>query len=291
MDKDKYRVSIIVPNYDRKGDLEILLPGILNQTFADYELIVIDDCSPDKSAVDYINDFIQGRHNMRLVENKENLGFVRTCNLGIKLANGDYICILTNDTEVKRDFIQRNVEIMDTDSSIGVLSCVIVDVEGRNWFSGGTMKSGYPVNMKDDFTGVRPVDFVAGTAPFYRREVFEQVGLLNEDLYMYHEDVEFCLRVNRRTNYRSCMFGEKLVTHHVGIADYASYKVNYYLHRNLILVTKKYSSESIPRVLLHYLREKANLLLVSVLKLNPRYLWHAIYIIRGTLDGLRTKIK
>lgn len=280
------KVSVIIPNYNRKRDLERLLPSIAKQTFRDYEVTIIDDFSPDKLAVEYIRGFIQDHKNMRLVENTENIGFVKTCNKGIKLSNADYICILTNDTEIAENFIQRNVEVMDSDSSIGVLSCIIVDKEGNNWFSGGSYKGWIPAWTTDDFQGVRSVDYVAGTACFYRKEVFDKVGLLNEYFVMYHEDVEFCLRVKTETNYKTCMFGEKLVIHNVGTADLATYKATYYMHRNLIFISKKYSPESIPRVLLYYLREIANLLLVSVLKLNPKYLLHIPHIIRGSLDGL-----
>jgi len=286
VDKDRRRVSIIIPNYNRKRDLERLLPSIANQTFVDYEVIIIDDFSPDKSAVEYIKEFVKDRNNIRLVENAENIGFVKTCNKGIKLANSEYVCILTNDTEVAANFIQRNVEIMDGDSSIGVLSSIIVDKDGNNWFSGGSLKGFIPVCMTDDFLGIRSVDYVAGTACFYPKVIFDKVGLLNEHLIMYHEDVEFCLRVHCMTDYRTCMLGEKLVIHRVEAADLGSYKATYYLHRNLLLISKKYSRKSLPRILLYYLRETANLLLVSVLKRNSDYLLHILPIMRGTLDGL-----
>ena len=223
---------------------------------------------------------------MHLVENSKNMGFVKTCNRGIKLSNSDYVCILTNDTEVATNFIQRNVEILDADMSIGVLSCIVVDRDGIIWFSGGIIKEGMPKNLRDDFQGVRSVDFVAGTAAFYRKAVFERIGLLNEDLVMYHEDVEFCLRVNHLTDYRTCMFGEKLVKHNVGPASLPPYKGFYYLHRNLILLLRKYSPRSIPSVLLHSLREIVNYLVVSVLQLSPIYLLYALYISGGTLAGL-----
>jgi GT2 family glycosyltransferase len=289
MGNSKNKVSIIIPNYNRKRDLERLLPSIANQTFVDYEVIIIDDFSPDKSAVEYIKEFVKDRNNIRLVENAENIGFVKTCNKGIKLAKSEYVCILTNDTEVAANFIQRNVEIMDGDSSIGVLSSIIVGKDGNNWFSGGSLQGCIPAWTADDFRGVRSVDYVAGTACFYRRGIFDKVGLLNEHLIMYHEDVEFCLRVNRLTAYKTCMFGEKLVVHNVGAGDSLPYKAIYYMHRSLILVSKKYRPKCIPRILLYYAREMANLLLVSVLKLNPRHLLYIAHIFKGTIDGLIEK--
>jgi GT2 family glycosyltransferase len=286
MGRGRYKVSIIIPNYNREKDLQRLLPSIAAQTFSDYEVIIIDDRSPDKSAVEYIKEFVKGRNNMRLVENAENIGFVKTCNKGIKLASSEYVCILTNDTEVAANFLQRNVEIMDADNTIGILSPVIVGKDGNIWFSGGSLRGFIPTCMTDDFRGIRAVDYVAGTACFYRKAIFNKAGLLDERLIMYHEDVEFCLRVHRMTDYRTCMFGEKLVTHHAEAADLASYQATYYLHRNLLLVWKKYSRKSLPKILLYYLRETANLLFVFVWKRNSDYLLHILPIMRGTLDGL-----
>jgi hypothetical protein len=211
---------------------------------------------------------------------------VKTCNTGIKLASGYYICILTNDTEVRNNFVERNVAIMDADSSIGVLSCIIVEQSGNVWFSGGSLKGWIPAMLRDDFKGVRTVDYVAGTACFYRRELFDEVGLLDEFLVMYHEDVEFCLRVRAETHYKTCMFGEKLVTHNVGSGGLLPAQATYYFHRNLILVLKKYAPKSIPRVLLFFLRELINLAFVSVSKLRPSYILLIFNIVKGSLVGL-----
>jgi GT2 family glycosyltransferase len=311
----KHKVSIIIPNYNGEEHLKRLLPSIANQNFDDYEVLIIDDCSPDRSVLDYIKSFIKDYRNFNLVENNENLGFVKTCNKGIGLSRGDYICLLNNDTEVKSNFVQRNVEILDADSSIGVLSCIIVDKHGKNWFSGGSFKSGLNVNLKDDFRGVRTVDWVAGTASFFRRNVFNRVGLLDEDFFMYHEDIEFCLRVRSKTNYKVCMFSDKLVTHYLGVSRVRSktnYKVCmfydklvthylgvspgynslYYLHRNYFILLKRYCPEYIPKALL--LRSLRNVVILTIsctLKLEPRYFFRKfINITKGTIDGLNNKL-
>lgn len=285
MDTDTHRVVVIIPNYNRMKDVERLLPSIASQTFDDYEVIIIDDFSPDKSTVEYLKDFIKDRKGMRLVENTENIGFARTCNRGIKLANGEYICILTNDTEVKSNFIQRNVQIMDSDSSIGVLSCIVVDKDGNTWSSGGSLRGWIPAILVDDFQGVRQVDYVAGTSCFYRRAVFDKVGLLNEHFGMYHEDIEFCMRVRTETNYKTCVFSEKLVAHYVASSSLVPRQRPYYLHRNHILLLRKYSPKTIPRVLMSYLREIANLAVVSFLKGDPGYFLPARHIVAGILAG------
>ena len=297
MEKDRYKVSIVIPNYNGEEFLKRLLPSIANQTFDDYEVIIIDDFSPDRSVLVYIQTFIKNYGNMRLIENGENLGFVGTCNKGIKLASGDYICVLTNDTEVKNNFVERNVEILDADSSIGVLSCIIVDQRGKNWFSGGSFKAGLSVNLRDDFQGIRSVDFAAGTACFYRREVFNKVGFLNEYYFMYHEDIEFCLRVRDETDYRVCMFPEKLVTHYLrclepGQPDLAQRAkiASYYGPRNYMVLLRRHCPEYIPKVLLHNMWEIIRWLALIMLRPKPKsflsFFQFIVLFISGTLAGL-----
>lgn len=296
MQERKSKVTIVIPNYNGREYLQMLLPSIVNQTYSEYDVIIIDDCSPDRAAVEYIKEFIAARENMQLVENRGNLGFVRTCNKGFKLATGDYVCLLTNDTEVKPNFLERNVAVMDGDSSIGVLSCIIADQDGNNWFSGGIFRAGHRVNLTDDFHGVRRVDWVAGTAPFYRREVFDAVGFLSEDFVMYHEDIDFCLRVAEKSNYKICALSDKLVTHHLwrltpGRPNLRkASRIAYYGHRNHILLLKKYSPKHIPKILLYSVGDIVILVAVPARRMQPRdfllSLVMTVLVIGGTLVGL-----
>jgi len=290
MGNSKKKVSIIIPHYNQKECLEVLLPSIANQTFTDYEVIIIDDCSPDKSVAEYIKSFIKDYKNMRLVENAENMRFIKTVNKGIKLAEGDYICLLNSDTEVKSNFVQRNVEIMDADPSIGGLTCILVDKDVKNWFSGGRFKNGFIMNLVDEFNGIRLVDFVAGTACFYQKEVFDKIGLFDENFAMYHEDVEFGLRMKAKTNYKACVFAEKLVVHY-GVPSIPSADFYYYLSRSHMMLLRRYEKRYIPVTLfVHTLRQIAGLLLISLLKRDGKPLLLSKHVIRGTLDGLAGRL-
>lgn len=291
MAKGRSKVSIIIPHYNQKECLEVLLPSIANQTYTDYEVIIIDDFSPDRSVVEFIKSFIKDYKHMRLIENAENMRFIKTVNTGIKLAKGDYVCLLNSDTAVKNSFVSRNVEIMDANPSIGGLTCIVVDKDGKNWFCGGQFKNGRMVNLVDDFQGTRTVDFVAGTACFYRREVFDKIGLFDENFLMYHEDVEFGLRMKARTKYKACTFAEKLVVHYV-VPSIPQGDIYYYLSRSHMMILKRYSKRYIPTVLLFYtLRQVANLLFVSVTKLDEKALLSSLHIVRGILSGLITRTR
>ncbi len=286
------KASIIIPHYNQVKFLKTVLPSIANQTFQDYEVIIIDDCTPDPSAVEFIKRFIKDYKNMRLVENTENLRFIKTVNKGIRLSDGKYICLLNCDTEVKSNFVERNVDILDSDPSICGLSCIIVDRCGKNWWTGGAFKKGSPVNLTDDFEGIRPVDFVAGTAAFYRKEIFRKIGLFDESYRMYHEDVEFGLRINAQTNYQLCAFSEKLVVHYQ-VNSIPGPEVLYLLSRNHIFMVRKYLPRSLPLAILKYFTDRATMLADDVLGLHPlAFFIHLAgfrHVIRGIYAGLSQK--
>ena len=279
------KVSIVIPHYNQVEYLKRLLPGVANQTFQNYEVIIIDDFTPDRSVPGQVREFIRGYPKMRLVENVKNVGFVRTCNKGIELAKGDCVCLLNQDTEVRENFVQRNVEIMDADPSIGALSCIVVDNEGKNWFTGGMFEKGLAVNLQDDFQGIRTVDWIAGTAPFYRKEVFDKIGLLDESFLMYHEDVDFGLRMKAKTGYKACVFAEKLVVHYI-VPSIPRGDFYYYVNRNSVVLARRYGKRYLPKILLHNLRWATTMFLGSIARLDRKRLPCAQGIIRGTWDGL-----
>jgi GT2 family glycosyltransferase len=288
------KVTIIIPHYNQKECLQRLLPSVDGQTFKDFEVIIIDDRTPDEATVLFIQDFVKDRPYMHLVQNAENMRFIKTCNKGIRLAKGEYICLLNSDTDIESTFVERNVEIMDSDPAIGALSCVVVDQRGKNWFSGGRYRHGGSVNLTDDFQGLHQCDFVAGTASFYRRDIFEKIGLFDEIYTMYHEDVEFGLRIAAQTDYRVCMFSDKLVTHYLvpSIPRSESY---YYQSRNLFLILRQYFHSRayyiyLMNVLfLHIPRTIAVTVLLSMRKRSLRAFlasFRSLHMIRGAYDGL-----
>ena len=293
MESATVAVSIIIPHYNQVECLKVLLPSIANQTFDSYEVIIIDDFTPDRSAPEYIRSLIKDYPKMRLVENTENMGFVKTVNRGIGLSNGEYICLLNQDTEVKKNFVERNVEILDADASIAGLSCVIVDKYGKNWCTGGTLDGGFFVNLTDDFEGIRIVDFVSGTAAFYRKEVFNKIGLFDGSFLMYHDDVEFGLRIRAETDYKICAFSDKLVVHYL-VNSMPGAEMYYLFGRNPILMVRTYFPQLLTRVIVKYLTDMVRTLTKDIVGLHPWVFFADLrrfrHILRGIFSGLRQKL-
>jgi len=296
MSDKKIKVSIIIPHYNQKDCLQKLFPTIVDQTYKDFEVILIDDCTPDKATITFVLDFIKDKPNMHLMYNEVNMRFVKTVNRGITLAKGEYICLLNSDTEVKNNFVQRNVEILDSDPDIGGVTCTIVDQHGKNWFSGGRYRHGLPSNLKDDFQGIRSADFIAGTAAFYRKVIFDRIGLFDENFIMYHEDVEFGLRVKHCTDYRLCTFSDKLVAH-ILVPSIPGSELWYYDSRNLMFIARKYTPINIPTVIVNIMFFKVCMYLilatVGVLfgkfSLSKRWVSFAFASFRGAVEGITAK--
>lgn len=296
MSDKKIKVSIIIPHYNQKDCLQKLFPTIVDQTYKDFEVILIDDCTPDKATITFVLDFIKDKPNMHLMYNEVNMRFVKTVNRGITLAKGEYICLLNSDTEVKNNFVQRNVEILNSDPDIGGVTCTIVDQHGKNWFSGGRYRHGLPSNLKDDFQGIRSADFIAGTAAFYRKVIFDRIGLFDENFIMYHEDVEFGLRVKHCTDYRLCTFSDKLVAH-ILVPSIPGSELWYYDSRNLMFIARKYTPINIPTVIVNIMFFKVCMYLilatVGVLfgkfSLSKRWVSFAFASFRGAVEGITAK--
>jgi GT2 family glycosyltransferase len=292
MGNEKVKVSIIIPHYNQKDCLQGLFPNLVDQTYKDFEVILIDDCTPDEATIDFVREFIKDKPNMHLVQNSVNMRFVKTCNRGITLAKGEYLCFLNSDTTLKNNFIQRNVEILDSDATIGGLTCIVVDKSGQNWFSGGRYSNGFPTNLKDDFQGLRLVDFIAGTAAFYRKEVFDRIGLFDENYIMYHEDVEFGLRVRQLTEYQLCTFSDKLVTHLI-IHSIPGLNFIYFESRNLILLSRRFAPQYLPKLIISILWHAAARFIgasLSILTLKPLSsilkIRRAAASLHGAFDGI-----
>lgn len=293
MSDKKVKVSIIIPHYNQKDCLERLFPNLVDQTYKDFEVILIDDCTPDEATITFVRDFIKDKPNMHLVQNETNMRFVKTVNRGITLATGEYICLLNSDTEVKNNFVQRNVDILDSNPGIGGVTCTIVDEHGKNWFSGGRYRNGIPSNLKDDFQGIRSADFIAGTAVFYRKVIFDRTGCFDENFIMYHEDVEFGLRVKHCTDYRLCTFSDKLVAH-IQVPSIQGSELLHHDSRNMMLMAREYTPINIPTVIVYMMLFKVckffiyavAAFLLGKFSSSKRLMSFAIASFRGTLEGI-----
>ncbi len=144
------KVSIIVPNYNHAKYLSERFQSIINQTFSDYELIVLDDCSSDDSLLilqQWIEKFIQPT---RLIVNEKNSGSpFHQWNLGVSKARGQYIWIAESDDACAPTLLAENVKMLDSNPQVGIAFCqsILVDEKSERLHS---FNENYTFTFKTD---------------------------------------------------------------------------------------------------------------------------------------------
>ncbi len=188
-------VSVIVLNYNA-GDLLLnCIESIKKSSYSNIEILVVDNISSDESHIKCKEKFPE----IKLIENKENLGYCGGNNVGIKQAKGDYIVILNPDTIVDSNWID---ELLSAQNEFGdglyqpkILSLnenEIIQSTGNmlHVFGFGFARDkGKKLSNKKE--AIEKIGYASGTCLFTSRKVIEKIGLLDEFLFLYHDDLDF----------------------------------------------------------------------------------------------------
>ncbi len=199
-------LSIIIVNWNGGQVLLDCLASIYAHTPPlPFEVIVVDNASTDGSPERVAAGFPQ----VRLIQAGRNLGFAGGNNLGLQAAQGRFLLLLNNDTLVREKALGRMVAAMQADPSIGILGCRLLNPDGTLQRSCGLFPTLWtkfldltmlyrlvPVYRLGhwDYAGERDVDWLSGACLLLRREVYEQIGGLDEGYFMYLEDADLCRR-------------------------------------------------------------------------------------------------
>jgi glycosyltransferase involved in cell wall biosynthesis len=109
-------VSIITPMYNNEAVIEETISSVINQTYTNWELILIDDCSSD-STISRVEAFTKNTTRIKIFKHQENRGAAEARNLGTKMATGNYIAFLDADDLWKKNKLERQVEVLKTEST------------------------------------------------------------------------------------------------------------------------------------------------------------------------------
>ena len=196
--QNKPLVSVVILNFNGEKFLRKFFSSIYNQTYPHIEWILVDNASTDGSV-----EFIQENFpRVRIVRNRKNLGVPGGNNQGIKVARGRYILLLPNDVKVDKHCVEELVDFMEKNPRAGMATCKVVYMKDPTLInSTGTLL------MKDFFTlnrGIGEKDegqydkaeevFGTYTAAIYRREVFEEGGLFDEDYFIQRDEDDISMR-------------------------------------------------------------------------------------------------
>ena len=220
-------IYIILINYNGYKDTIDCVNNLKKINYKNYKIIVVDNASSDDS-VEILNEELK---NCTIIKSKKNLGFAGGNNLGVNYAldhKADYILLLNNDTIVEPQFLNNMLNSFSIGSKIGIVGCKIMYYSQKNiiWYGGGYIDwfkfIGVHYGMRQIDKGQcdnkKEIDFVTGCCMLVKREVFEKVGLLSEDYFMYFEDVDFCVKV-KNAGFVMWYNPEAIIYHKVGLSS------------------------------------------------------------------------
>lgn len=226
------KVTVIIPNYNGIEYLKECLKSLEEQTFQDFSVIIVDNCSTDGS-VEFIK---QSYPEITLFEMDENYGFSIAVNKGIRESRTKYVILLNNDTVIHKDYIKELYNHISTSKKIFSVSSKMISYRDRTvmddagdlytvlgWaFQRGVRR---PV---DEFNEPKRVFAACAGAAIYRRDVFKEIGLFDEMHFAYLEDIDVGYRA-RIEGYRN-EYCPTAIVYHVGSATsgatvYSDFKV------------------------------------------------------------------
>lgn len=175
------KVSILIPLYNTREDhLRDAVDSILNQTFTDFELVIVDDGSTDPHIMQTIRSYDDTR--IRFFVNPKNLGISSTRNRLLDLARGEYLAIMDHDDVSLPDRLQKQVAYLDANPQVGVLSCFAEYFQDRHgvWC--------YPVEDEDIRQALMLESVVIHSAAMLRKRVLVENGIHYEERFSPAED-------------------------------------------------------------------------------------------------------
>lgn len=230
-------VSIIIVSYNTEDFVKKCLDSIFKSKLKDveYEIILIDNASSDNTIKEIKEKFPE----VKLIENRENFGFSRACNQGVKISRGKFILFLNPDTELEEKTISYMIEFMNSHKSVGASTCFVRLPSGKldngahrgfptpwssfSYFSGlsrlfpkSKLFSGYTLGWLD-LKKTHEVDSLVGAFMLVRRIAGDEAGWWDEDYFFYGEDIDFCYKLKEK-GWKIYFVPDVSVLHHKGIA-------------------------------------------------------------------------
>ncbi|QCC51728.1 glycosyltransferase family 2 protein [Halapricum salinum] len=269
------RVACVVLNWNSYDDTANCLDSLLDVSYDNLDLILVDNGSTDGSGERLAESFPE----VTTILNETNLGFGAGMNIGIERAldrGADYVVITNNDIVVEnRELFSRLAGVMERSEEIGMLTPTVMEWPDTEtvWFEQGYVdeRSGNASHMQSHHSlpnlrfdpeigdtspfaedGLLPNDYVPLCFAVIRAEVFDEIGLLPEDYFMYYEDIEFATKM-RNHGYRIATDTESEVYHRVSGSSGGDQSplAEYYTVRNRLLLVRRGSTYGLPAYLIY----------------------------------------
>ncbi len=251
-------VSVIVVNYNVRDLLEQCLRSIHRACeHLDAEVLVVDNASRDSSSQMVKDKFPW----VQLIQNQVNVGFSRANNQALERARGRYFLLINPDTLAREDSVQTMMDFMDAHPEAGAAGCKILNPDGTLQLS---CRRSFPtpwvalskilglgrifprsrVFGKYNLTYLNPdrtaeVDALSGSFMFLRRETLKEIGLLDEQFFMYGEDLDLCYRV-RKAGWKIYYVPATQIIHYKGQSTESSVSTVLDFYRAMYIFVRKH---------------------------------------------------
>jgi len=207
-------LSIVIVSYNVSSFLDQALTTLEDSARGfEHEVFVVDNASSDDSVA-----MVRKKHpKVHVIVNTENLGFAKANNRALKEVSGRYVLLLNPDTVLRHDTLRIMVDFLDTHEDAGAAGCKVINPDGSlqlacrrgfptpgvaffkmvglaNLFPKSKKFGAYNLTYLDPDT-VAEVDAISGSFMMLRKELFDTVGLLDEEFFMYGEDLDYCYRI------------------------------------------------------------------------------------------------
>lgn len=207
--KEQPLVSILIPNKDHAADLKKCMDSIEEKsTYRNFEFIIVENNSTEEETFAYYKE-IEKRDNVRVLYYKEDFNYSRINNFGAKEANGEYVLLLNNDTEmIEPDSIKEMLDVcMRPD--VGIVGAKLIFEDNTIQHAGviigfgGVAGHAFIGQDRDDngyfsrIISVQDLSAVTAACLMVRRSVFDEVEGLNEEFKVAFNDIDFCLKVRK----------------------------------------------------------------------------------------------
>lgn len=244
----KEKIYVIILNYNNYYDTFNCIDSLLKNS-NEICIVIVDNHSANSS----FEEITRNYPNITCLKTDYNGGYAFGMNYGAKYAllNGaEYVLLLNNDTTVEKDAIKLLVQSAQKDDNIGIVSPKVLYMHDKNliYSAGGEFKKWLCVGKgrfqrkETNLFGNedREIDFAEGSCLLVKRKVFEEIGFIPEKYFMYFEDLDFSLKVNKKFNIYYC--SKAVIYHKAGGGTSwlnASPLYNFYFTRNRILFYKE----------------------------------------------------
>lgn len=273
--------SVVIPNWNGVRHMPACLEALRAQSYESVEVIVVDNASTDGSQALITAQFPE----VRLVALPENRGFTGACNAGMQAAQGEFIALLNNDTEVDPNWIASVIDAFNRHPEAGIVASKMLLFNDRQRFhttgdlyriDGRLMNRGVWEFDEGQYDREEYVFSACGGSSAYRRAMLDEIGLLDDDFFFSAEDMDLGWRA-QLAGYRCIYTPHAIVYHHLA-ATGGGVTASFYDGRNMIWILLKDYPTALWRKHAHI-----------IIRAQIRLAWEALRAWRGAAARARLR--